>query len=135
MPTQGTLPAFSIVDPDFKSYSEENPHDIQQGESFASEVIKRVMHGKGWADTLLIWLYDEHGGYYDHVPPPAAVEPDDVLCRSVLSHGTWQHGCSGCCPRVREEGRGAGRRARGATTATASGSRRSWSRRTPAATT
>ena len=88
---QGTLPAFSIVDPDFKAYSEENPHDIQQGESFASEVIKRVMHGKGWANTLLIWLYDEHGGYYDHVPPPPAVEPDEVLCRSVLSHGTWQH--------------------------------------------
>jgi phospholipase C len=88
---QGTLPAFSIVDPDFKAYSEENPHDIKQGESFASEVIKRVMHGKGWANTLLIWLYDEHGGYYDHVPPPPAVEPDDVLCRSVLSHGTWQH--------------------------------------------
>lgn len=27
---------------------------------------------------MLIWLYDEHGGYYDHVPPPAAVAPDDV---------------------------------------------------------
>jgi phospholipase C len=88
---QGTLPAFSVVDPDFKDYSEENPQDIQKGESFASEVIKRVMHGKGWADTLLIWLYDEHGGYYDHVPPPAAVEPDDVTGRSVFSRKTWQH--------------------------------------------
>ncbi len=27
---------------------------------------------------MLIWTYDEHGGYYDHVPPPAAVTPDDV---------------------------------------------------------
>ena len=27
---------------------------------------------------MLIWTYDEHGGYYDHVPPPAAVPPDDV---------------------------------------------------------
>ena len=52
----GTLPSFSIVDPDFKAYSEENPHDVKQGESFASEVIKRVMHGKGWANTLLICL-------------------------------------------------------------------------------
>jgi phospholipase C len=74
----GTLPAFSIVDPDFAKFSEENPQDIRKGESFAAEVINRVMHGKGWRDTLLIWTYDEHGGFYDHVPPPAAVEPDDV---------------------------------------------------------
>jgi phospholipase C len=79
----GTLPAFSIVDPDFHEYSEENPQDISKGESFAAEVINRVMYGKGWPDTLLIWLYDEHGGYYDHVPPPAAVPPDDVEGRSV----------------------------------------------------
>jgi phospholipase C len=74
----GTLPAVSLVDPSFTDYSEENPQDIQKGEAFAAEVINRVMHGKGWPDTLLIWLYDEHGGYYDHVPPPEAVAPDDV---------------------------------------------------------
>ena len=79
----GTLPAFSIVDPDFDAYSEENPQDIRKGESFAAEVIKAVMHGKGWPGTLLIWVYDEHGGYYDHVPPPPAVPPDDVEARSL----------------------------------------------------
>jgi phospholipase C len=80
----GTLPAVSIVDPDFNSYSEENPQDIAEGESFAAEVIHRVMHGRGWPHTLLIWCYDEHGGYYDHVPPPEAVAPDDVPARSYL---------------------------------------------------
>ncbi|HWE54184.1 MAG TPA: alkaline phosphatase family protein [Acidimicrobiales bacterium] len=75
----GTLPPVSIVDPDFQSCSEENPQDIQMGEGFAAAVINAVMHGPGWPGTLLIWLYDEHGGYYDHVPPPPAVEPDDVL--------------------------------------------------------
>jgi phospholipase C len=79
----GTLPSFSIVDPDFDTYSEENPQDIRKGESFAAEVINRVMHGKGWPRTLLIWVYDEHGGYHDHVPPPAAVPPDDVEGRSL----------------------------------------------------
>ena len=81
----GTLPAFSIVDPDFDVYSEENPQDIRKGESFAAEVINRVMHGKGWPRTLLIWLYDEHGGYHDHVSPPAAVPPDDVEGRSIVA--------------------------------------------------
>ena len=74
----GTLPSVSIVDPDFGEFSEENPQDIARGESFAAEVINRVMHGPAWPHTLLIWLYDEHGGYYDHVPPPPAVAPDDV---------------------------------------------------------
>ena len=74
----GKLPAVSIVDPDFGGCSEENPQDIQVGEGFAAKVINAVMTGRGWPKTLLIWLYDEHGGYYDHVPPPKAVEPDDI---------------------------------------------------------
>jgi phospholipase C len=82
----GRLPSFAIVDPDFHTYSEENPQDIRKGESFAAEVIKRVMHGPAWADTLLIWTYDEHGGYYDHVAPPAAVPPDDVPGHSRVAH-------------------------------------------------
>jgi phospholipase C len=36
------------------------------------------MHSPNWAKTVLIWTYDEHGGYYDHVPPPPAVRPDDI---------------------------------------------------------
>jgi phospholipase C len=82
----GNLPSFCIVDPDFRSFSEENPQDIRKGESFAAEVISRVMHGPGWADTLLIWTYDENGGYYDHVAPPAAVPPDDVRGHSLVAH-------------------------------------------------
>jgi phospholipase C len=87
----GTLPAFAIVDPDFDEFSEENPQDIRKGESFAAEVITRVMHGRGWPGTLLIWTYDEHGGYYDHVAPPAAVPPDDVQGRSLVAHKSWLH--------------------------------------------
>jgi phospholipase C len=74
----GDLPSVSIVDPDFRHCSEENPQDIQSGEAFAAEVINAVMAGPAWPRTLLIWLYDEHGGYFDHVPPPAAEPPDDV---------------------------------------------------------
>jgi phospholipase C len=89
----GTLPAFSIVDPDFGAFSEENPQDIQHGESFAAEVINHVMHGKGWPHTLLIWLYDEHGGYFDHVCPPTATPPDDVAGKSLLALPAWARAC------------------------------------------
>jgi phospholipase C len=92
----GDLPPVSVVDPDFQGCSEENPQDIRSGEGFAAKVINAVMHGKGWPHTLLIWLYDEHGGYYDHVPPPPAVEPDNVLPfslarRSDALRWLWRH--------------------------------------------
>jgi len=74
----GTLPAVSLVDPNFETQSEENPQDIGQGEAFAARVINAVMAGPGWPRTVLVWLYDEHGGYYDHVPPPRAIPPDDI---------------------------------------------------------
>jgi phospholipase C len=74
----GTLPAVSFVDPIFDVQSEENPQDIQMGEDFAARVIGAAMAGPGWPRTVLIWLYDEHGGYSDHVPPPRAVPPDDI---------------------------------------------------------
>jgi phospholipase C len=75
--SNGTLPAVSIVDPDFHQTSEENPQDIRDGEAFAAQIINAVLHGRDWPGTLLIWTYDEHGGYFDHVPPPEAPEPDD----------------------------------------------------------
>lgn len=83
----GTLPPVSIVDPDFSSCSEENPQDVQVGEGFAAAVVDAVMDGPGWPRTVLFWLYDEHGGYYDHVPPPEAVSPDDVAPHSLLDGG------------------------------------------------
>jgi phospholipase C len=85
----GKLPAVSIVDPNFGACSEENPQDVQVGEGFAAKVINAVMNGRGWPKTLLIWLYDEHGGYYDHVNPPPAVEPDDVPGHSILERNPF----------------------------------------------
>jgi phospholipase C len=74
----GTLPSCSFVDPNFSTSSEEDPQDIQFGDDFLSGVVKAVMSGPKWPKTLLVWTYDEHGGYYDHVPPPPAPVPDAV---------------------------------------------------------
>ena len=74
----GTLPGYSLVEPDFGKQSEENPQNIARGEAFAAKVINAVMSGPGWKDTLLIWVFDEHGGYYDHVVPPKAIPPDNI---------------------------------------------------------
>jgi phospholipase C len=57
---------------------EENPADIQIGESFIQSVVDAVLASPAWPRTLIVWLYDEHGGYYDHVPPPRAIPPDSI---------------------------------------------------------
>jgi phospholipase C len=58
--------------------SEENPQNIQIGQFFCDQVINAVLNSPAWPRTLLVWTYDEHGGYYDHVPPPRAVKPDSI---------------------------------------------------------
>ncbi len=74
----GTLPNFSLVEPDYGHQSEENPQNIAVGEEFAASVINAVINGPAWDRTALLLTYDEHGGYYDHVPPPAAIPPDSI---------------------------------------------------------
>jgi phospholipase C len=74
----GTLPEFSFLDPDYGTTSEENPQDIQVGEQFLAQVAHAVMHSPNWRHTALFITYDEHGGYYDHVPPPRAIKPDAI---------------------------------------------------------
>ena len=74
----GRLPAFSFLDPDYNTTSEENPQDIQVGEQLLAEVVGAVMRSPNWKHTALFITYDEHGGYYDHVPPPRAVKPDSI---------------------------------------------------------
>jgi phospholipase C len=74
----GSLPAVSYVDPNILTATEENPQDISLGENFVSMVVNALLNSPAWHKTLLVWTYDEHGGYYDHVPPPPAIPPDDI---------------------------------------------------------
>jgi phospholipase C len=74
----GTLPPFSFLDPNYGNQSQENPQNVVIGEAFLSDVVEAIGKSPLWLKTLFILTYDEHGGYYDHVPPPPALKPDDV---------------------------------------------------------
>ena len=74
----GRLPQFTFIDPNYATTSEENPQDVQLGERFIAQVVRTLMQVPTWKHTVLFLTYDEHGGYYDHVPPPAAVAPDSI---------------------------------------------------------
>jgi len=74
------LPAFSLLDPNFGTQSQENPQDISTGEVFMAQVVQAIGANESlWSKTMLVITYDEHGGYYDHVPPPVALAPDAIL--------------------------------------------------------
>jgi phospholipase C len=120
----GTLPAVSFVDPEIgllnvvgsqlassipigngidqfiaaQDQDEENPADIQLGESFINGIVDSVLKSPAWPRTLIVWIYDEHGGYYDHVPPPAAILPDTI--KPVLGANDYPGGYNIYGPRV-----------------------------------
>ena len=90
----GTLPAVTIVSPGVTGYTEENPRDIQLGEAYSASVIDAVMQSPLWPKTVLLFMYDEHGGYYDHVAPPAAQPPDGIppdVADAPNAPAAWDH--------------------------------------------
>jgi phospholipase C len=71
----------SFVDPDTihensDGNDEHPPADIQIGQKFVSDLTHAVMSSPQWAHVALFITWDEHGGFYDHVPPPPACIPD-----------------------------------------------------------
>ncbi len=97
-----TLPAVSFVDSDIGAAHEvggrlpppfgpdnllnnqdqdEEYGDLSLGENFVSGVVDAVLHSPLWPRILLVWTYDEHGGWYDHVPVPRAIAPDSIQPR------------------------------------------------------
>lgn len=79
---QGQLPAYSFIEPRFFAELENlpndqhPPHHVGLGEDLIADVYNAVRLSPNWPNTLLIIIYDEHGGCYDHVAPPAALSPD-----------------------------------------------------------
>ncbi|HEY3975837.1 MAG TPA: alkaline phosphatase family protein [Streptosporangiaceae bacterium] len=74
----GQLPSVSFIDPHFVELPPDTncdgpPSDIQAGQAFVQQVVEAVVASPAWDKTMLVLVYDEHGGFYDHVPPPAAV--------------------------------------------------------------
>ena len=85
----GTLPSFSFLDEDMDNASQHNPQNMVVGEAMIAQVVEALANGPGWANSLLVLTYDEHGGYYDHVPPPVALAPDSLPPVVVAGESTY----------------------------------------------
>ncbi|MFT4233048.1 MAG: alkaline phosphatase family protein [Leucobacter sp.] len=99
---QGKLPAYAFVEPrmmfnhndfhppvgrpreseaDGKEYVDGAVSDVRAGDALIHSLYTAIRNstselGSNYLNTALLITFDEHGGTYDHVPPPAATPPD-----------------------------------------------------------
>ncbi len=68
---RGTLPNVSWIIPSFSMQLDEHPPaDVSVGMGYQQQVITALRHSPVWNKSALFLTYDEHGGFFDHVPPP-----------------------------------------------------------------
>src|SRR5439155_14855983 len=75
-----SFPAYSFIEPCYFGRWQNDDHppvDVYRGERLIASVYNAMRANQElWDKSMLIVLYDEHGGFYDHVEPPSAVAPD-----------------------------------------------------------
>ncbi len=77
----GRLPSYAFIEPRYFADVDwpndmHPPHNITYGDQLVAQVYQALRNSPNWQRTLLVITFDEHGGCYDHVPPPAAVSPE-----------------------------------------------------------
>ncbi len=91
----GRLPDYSFVEPNYTDHdgpggaiiaSDQHPdHHVLEGERFIASIYNAIRANPAlWASTALLITYDEHGGIYDHVPPPACT-PDGFVAQPAAT--------------------------------------------------
>jgi phospholipase C len=97
---QNALPDYCFIEPNYTDHPapdgggeaiacDQHPdHDVRAGEQFIAQVYNAIRtNPKLWPNTALLLVYDEHGGIYDHVPPPSCA-PDTPFIAQPADTGT-----------------------------------------------
>jgi phospholipase C len=91
----GTLPSLSFVDPAFNGENQgtsgdEHPHgDVRTGQAFMADVVHAFLESPQWKRGALFIVYDEWGGFFDHVRPPRV---PDIRASADLNQDFGQMG-------------------------------------------
>lgn len=79
------FPEYAFIEPRYFAPDQNDdhpPHDAIRSQELIASVYNAIRANEAlWNSTLLIVLYDEHGGFYDHVAPPLTSPPDNSVCR------------------------------------------------------
>jgi phospholipase C len=88
----GALPQFSWIEPDYsnlldRANSQHAPEDVRRADNLVARIYNKLRGNPAiWQETLLVILHDEHGGYYDHVPPAPTCAADDSPSHPAFSY-------------------------------------------------
>ena len=80
----GELPDYAFIEPNHDPHrkfingnSMHPENDVRHGERLIKDVYEAIRNSKYWTNTMLVVTFDEHGGFYDHLVPPAAPPTGD----------------------------------------------------------
>lgn len=78
---RGDLPLYTFIEPQFDPVWPDNPMipdnsghpsgDLRRAEALVRDIYNAMRASALWQRCALLVLFDEHGGFYDHVPPPS----------------------------------------------------------------
>jgi phospholipase C len=101
----GNLPAVSWLIPDF-GVSDHPSRQIPgspptisacEGENWTVQNINAIMQGPNWPTTAIVLVWDDFGGFYDHVPPPTVdfyglgIRVPAIVISPFVKEGTVSH--------------------------------------------
>ena len=93
----GTLPNITFVDPPFRDggggdgiSADEHPHgDVRLGQAFMADVVHAFIESPSYERGALFIVYDEWGGFFDHVRPPRVPRRPRAAATSTRTSGRW----------------------------------------------
>jgi phospholipase C len=75
----GSLPQVAMIESGVDTGLDEHPlNRVDRGAAYMRRFFDALMKSSLWTKSAMILTYDEGGGFFDHVPPPAAPAPDDI---------------------------------------------------------
>lgn len=94
---RGKLAHYTFIEPNYgktsgfdgtanDGHAEDGKESFARAELLLKNVYESIRNGPQWKSTLLVISYDEHGGFYDHVPPPTGVPHPDGVSPIDLEH-------------------------------------------------
>jgi phospholipase C len=69
-----------IIGGNFTCGNSQHPlDDVTRGERLLKNIYETIRNSPHWESSMLVIMYDEHGGFYDHEAPPITVAPGDSV--------------------------------------------------------
>jgi phospholipase C len=87
----GLLPQLSYLNPSCCGVNTNSMHptgNVSFGQVFVKQIYEAIRNGPLWDKTMLLVTYDETGGFFDHVPAPLAVRPDNLTYTEKAHDGS-----------------------------------------------